>query len=64
MKKSFGDLTRALVHGAIVLVFGYIIFQFCKTQGVTWEQIRQIFLVIQEAVMGVVGDLKEDKPLL
>jgi hypothetical protein len=64
MKKSFGDLTRALVHGAIVLIFGYIIFQFCKNQGVTWEQIRQVFLIIKEAVMGVVGDLKQDKPLL
>jgi hypothetical protein len=64
IKKNFGDFTRAGIHGGIMIIYGYIIFTFCRDQGVTQEQVHEAFLVIKNVLSGVFGFTQTDSSSL
>jgi hypothetical protein len=64
MKKNFGGFVRALIHGVIILIFWYIIYIFCKDQGVTQEQVNEVYSIIKNSLSGVLKYVELDTPAL
>ena len=62
-KKQFGSVTRFCIHAFITVLVGYVVFHYAREQGVTFEQVRQVFLVIQDWVNHILQNIRDDKPV-
>jgi hypothetical protein len=61
IKKDLGETARTVIHWVILILFIAIIFFFCKDQGVTSDQIKQLFAVLKESLGRILQSLEGNR---
>lgn len=62
-KRKFNNWMRYSAYVLIIGLISYVTYRFFCDQGVTFEQVRQVLLIVQNFIDSVLHNIREDKPV-